>query len=262
MQGDNTPPIDLAKTIYAEGIVHDAEGNSYPLESEIPETSAKKIFKLVNGNQSIRKTLEVGCAYGLSTLHICGGLYGRPDVHHTIIDPFQYLNWHGIGVENVRRSGFTEFNLIENLSELALPELLRHEKCYDMILVDGVHTFDHTLLDMFYANRMLKLGGFLIVDDCDWRSISRAISYFLNYPCYELYTPYRERGSSLMPEIMRGLARKFHALSKMLRLDPFLKSTLHPAIYRKIFSIRFPRLVILQKIGKDERFFLWHNEFF
>ena len=43
MQGNITPPIEIAKKIYAEGMVHDADGNSYPLESEIPETSAEII---------------------------------------------------------------------------------------------------------------------------------------------------------------------------------------------------------------------------
>ena len=41
------------------------------------------------GDSSITQTLEVGYAYGLSSLHICSAIQGRKNAHHTIIDPFQ-----------------------------------------------------------------------------------------------------------------------------------------------------------------------------
>ncbi len=55
----------------------------------------------------------MGCAYGLSALHICGALKGREGAHHVIVDPFQNTTWRGIGLENLRREGIDFVELIE-----------------------------------------------------------------------------------------------------------------------------------------------------
>jgi Methyltransferase domain len=67
-------------------------------------------------------TLEVGCAYGLSSLFICSALQERHGATHTIIDPYQ--NGYGVGIRNLEDAGLRFFNLIENKSEFALPKLL------------------------------------------------------------------------------------------------------------------------------------------
>lgn len=50
----------------------------------------------------VQKTIEVGCANGVSSLYICGGLSSKQKVSHIAIDPFQSSNYEGRGVENVR----------------------------------------------------------------------------------------------------------------------------------------------------------------
>ena len=49
-------------------------------------------------------SLEVGCAYGVSTLHICEALsaIGQP-ARHIVLDPFQQTKWHGAAAQH--RSG-------------------------------------------------------------------------------------------------------------------------------------------------------------
>ncbi|MCH9013660.1 MAG: class I SAM-dependent methyltransferase, partial [Proteobacteria bacterium] len=120
--------------------------------------------------------MEIGCAFGLSSLHICSALSGRGAAHHVIIDPFQQKHWHGIGIANLRRAGFDFFEHIEEPSEFALPALAREQSgTFDMVLIDGWHTFDHTLLDFFYANRLIRVGGYILVDDCNMPAVNRAI---------------------------------------------------------------------------------------
>ena len=34
---------------------------------------------------------------------------------------------------------------------------------YDLIFIDGMHTFDYTLVDFFYADMLLPVGGLLIL---------------------------------------------------------------------------------------------------
>ena len=57
-----------------------------------------------------RTTLEIGCAYGVSTLYICEALASLPDARrsHIVLDPFQSTQWRGIGIRNARDAGFAD----------------------------------------------------------------------------------------------------------------------------------------------------------
>src|SRR5215471_534796 len=47
-------------------------------------------------------TLEIGMAYGVSTLYICDALSSLDHpVTHIVLDPFQSRQWRGIGLRNV-----------------------------------------------------------------------------------------------------------------------------------------------------------------
>src|ERR1035441_3354206 len=63
--------------IYETKIVRDSSGNEYALSSEIDSTEGDFLYRLISSDKSIMKTLEVGCAYGLSSLHICEALRNR-----------------------------------------------------------------------------------------------------------------------------------------------------------------------------------------
>jgi len=134
------------------------------------------------------QTLEVGFAYGSSAL-VFAEHHQRMEnkgISHTIIDPNQYGtgegHWEGIGAENLKRCGFVKnrnWRLVEKSSVEALPELLKkHGKEWlDVALVDGWHLFDYTLLDIFYCLEMLKVGGYLIVDDKNQKAVKAVAKY-------------------------------------------------------------------------------------
>jgi hypothetical protein len=82
-------------------------------------------------------------------LYICEALSGQGSGRHTILDPGQYSDFHGVGIANLKRAGFDFFELIEK------PALLAEGRKFQFALIDGWHTFDHTLLDLFYVNRLL-----------------------------------------------------------------------------------------------------------
>ena len=68
-----------------------------------------------------------------------------------------------------------DLHLVEERSEFALPTILTsNEGRFDFIFIDGWHTFDHTILDCFYAIRLLRVGGYLVLDDAHWRSVTRS----------------------------------------------------------------------------------------
>ena len=86
------------------------------------------------------QTLEVGCAYGFSSLFICEILAGHPGAHHTIIDPFQTLQYKRAGVQGLEKAGYQFWKLIEEGSEFALPDLCRKGAHFGFCLIDGTRS--------------------------------------------------------------------------------------------------------------------------
>ena len=178
--------IPLVNEIYQSRRVVTESGDSVELSAEIPPEAGLLLYALIKQNNHVAKTLEVGCANGLSSLHICAGIAGRAGAHHTMIDPVQRSRWLNVGVSNLKRAGFDFFHLIEDFSEFALPTLLRYyAESFDFIFIDGWHTFDHSLVDSFFANRLLAVGGILALDDANWTSVNRTARWLQTYPCYK-----------------------------------------------------------------------------
>lgn len=128
--------------------VKDEHGKEYPLTSHTDENE-KEFLRNIFRENNYSKTIEIGCAYGISSLIICSAIAAQPQKQHTIIDPFQRATWKNIGVLNLERAGYNFFELIEKRSEIALPQLLEAGREYDFGFIDGWHTFDHTLIDFF-----------------------------------------------------------------------------------------------------------------
>jgi predicted O-methyltransferase YrrM len=167
--------------------VFTAEGTYRRLNSHTRKAEHEEIMKRLV-ETGAKKTLEVGLAYGISAL-VFAEYHQRAKntgVCHTAIDPNQFGkgegHWEGIGVENLRRVGFTKgrnWRLVEKSSTEALPDLAKKNMDVDVAFIDGYHLFDYTLLDVFYCLRMLKVGGVLIVDDKKFKAIKAVAKYVL-----------------------------------------------------------------------------------
>ena len=82
------------------------DGHTHPIRQHpIDAAEGRFLSEFISGRPEIMSVLEVGCACGVSTLHIAGAFSGRPRSEHLIIDPFQSTDWHGIGVANLDRAG-------------------------------------------------------------------------------------------------------------------------------------------------------------
>src|SRR5262249_49714025 len=146
------------------------EGDTWlPLHSHVSREDGAFLQRAIEATRATR-TLEVGMAYGVSTLFICEALAQiSAEARHVALDPFQHADWRGIGLANVKRAGFesiVEFH--EKRSELALPAFLAEERVFDVVLIDGWHSFDQALVEFYYVNRMLRSGGIVLFDDANW----------------------------------------------------------------------------------------------
>lgn len=88
--------------------------------SHISESTGELVQRAVRDVQP-QLSLEVGLAYGISTLFICEAIAALPRPgRHIVLDPFQDGKWRGIGLRNLREAGYEpllEFH--EERSELS-----------------------------------------------------------------------------------------------------------------------------------------------
>lgn len=160
----------------------------------------------------LRRVLEIGMANGTSSLVFCDALRERSG-HLTSIDPFQSApppqGFGGAGLERIRASGFGDMHrLIERPDYLALPSLVEEGAQFDLVFIDGWHSFDYTFLDMFYADLLLRDGGILAVHDTTSPAVYRSLRFLEQHKPYDLISaPMVEYHPSPARRALRRLRR-------------------------------------------------------
>ncbi len=165
------------------------EGKSIQVHGNIDRRKCGILANLIQELKPI-VTLEVGLAYGVSALAICDALFKTTQTKHIVIDPHQNIKpiWGGIGLYNLKRAGFRDLiEFYEQPSYRALPMLESADTKIDFAFIDGWHTFDYTLVDFFYIDKMLKEGGFVVFDDADWPSVRNVCRFVATNLDYKLY---------------------------------------------------------------------------
>ncbi|MEI8083837.1 MAG: class I SAM-dependent methyltransferase, partial [Actinomycetes bacterium] len=133
----------------------------------------------------VTATLEVGLAYGFSTVYLLAALEQNGGGTHTAIDPYQARDWDGIGlttasqlVATANALTFESFELLEERSDLALADLERAGRTFGLTFIDGYHRFDDVLVDFTLAARMCPIGGTIVLHDM-WLDSIAAVASFL-----------------------------------------------------------------------------------
>jgi len=226
-------------------------------KTSISQEEGDFIWDLIR-EHGFRKSIEIGCALGVSSLYICDAISEFSNPSHTIIDPNQSSGWANIGVRNIKARGINFFYLIEETSELALPKLLEKKEAFDFAFIDGWHTFDHALLDFFYLNRLIRVGGMIIFDDANWPSISKLLRYISAYPAYSLSLPPNTGSKSPYSNLLHTL---FNLLCHGTRLIPQHIRKEIRVISDNIQKLRCPSIVGLMKVAEDKRRWDWYEHF-
>ena len=125
----------------------------------------------------------------------------------------------------------------------------------------GWHTFDHTLIDFFYLNRMLEVGGTIVIDDVGLPAVRKLVRYVLNYPAYELAGSVKLE-LSVKKKIYNNLISPPLKLASQLipskiKNDVFKNSFLHSDKFLGIES----SMVALRKVKEDSREWHWFKPF-
>jgi len=143
------------RKIYLDGFALGEDDRRHEITWSLAPARGDFVYRMCR-ESGARATLEVGFALGVSTLCILAALNdsvpGAPP--HLAMDPFQ-------AGERFRNAGLRT-------------------------LRDADHSFDHTLVDIFFAHRLLKPGGIMIIDDIDMPPVYLANRYLLDYYRYQL----------------------------------------------------------------------------
>lgn len=174
-------------------IAQDQHGNRVDVHSAISTESCARIQELVAATKP-RHSLEIGCAMGISTLAVLYALERENCGEHIAVDPNQTATgphrWDGVGLTMVRHAGLEHrFRLIERPSHLALPELLSQGARFDLIFVDGWHSFDYAFVDYFYCDLLLNEGGILVFDDWQMPPVHHVCWFLESHKKYSNITP-------------------------------------------------------------------------
>lgn len=218
-------------------------GDQVPFESGISEDEGiflQKIIKKIKPKVS----LEIGLAQGISAMFICEAMKESGAEKCIIIDPGQetkieYDDWKGIGLYNLGKIGCSNIVEFYNCpSELELPKLLEMGVRVDFAFIDGWHTFDHCLLDFFYINKLLNVGGVICFDDVNMPSVSKVIKYVTNYPAYEIY--------GYLPKTVKQIIWRI----------------IWDAInFRHSRNMFINGCIAIQKVDEDRRLWTWYKHF-
>jgi predicted O-methyltransferase YrrM len=173
--------------IYETQLVEDIEGNLInPFPTSTPYDIGRLFQQLIK-EHNFNQTLEIGMAYGLSSMFICQAHQDKGLGSHIAIDPFQSSEWKSVGLLNVSKAGLSEyFHFYEEFSYEVLPRLLNQGEKIDFAFIDGSHHFDYTLVDFFYIDKLLEVGGYVVFDDIWMPGIRKALYFILRNRMYEL----------------------------------------------------------------------------
>ncbi len=202
-------PKALLDDAYRTGSVTNAHGVAVSAHSQITPIFAQALCDFVEREQP-KTVVEVGMALGFSSLAILSAL--PEDGILISVDPFQDTDYEGAGMAQVARSTHAKrHRLVAEADYLALPKMIEQGLKVDFAYIDGMHTFDYVLLDAFYLDKLVPVGGAIAFNDCGFRSIHKFLHYFVKHRKYieiDVGLPRNFRGANPIKTLIRTMTRR------------------------------------------------------
>jgi predicted O-methyltransferase YrrM len=236
---------EMIDQIVKSGRVEDAQGTRHEPVSAVTLESGGLLYDFVRASRP-QRTLETGMAYGLSTLFICQALEDNGIGTHAAIDPFQASEFKSVGVLNVQRAGLSHrFRLYQDAADSVLPRLCAERETLDFAFVDGWHLFDFTLVDFYYIDKLLRVGGHVAFDDLWMPSVRKVVSFVLSNKPYRLV----QRESRYPAPLWKRTVR----IGRRAIQDPVGRG----------WRVKFVphNVAFLEKTGEDTRDWKFHRSF-
>jgi len=164
--------------LYREGTVVYRDGKRRPLcPPGIPADRGEYLFRLIRDRRPTL-TLEIGFAYGLSTLFIAEALRQNGHGHHIAIDPYEHTRFDSLGLRHLEEADLSSWvTFYDEPAELCLPRLVKEGVRLDIAFNDSGHLFDHVIAEFVLLARLLRKGAVLVFDDAGLPGVERACRF-------------------------------------------------------------------------------------
>lgn len=168
----------VLERLYRENAVVYRDGKRRQLVPPgIAPQKGEYLFRLVRERRP-SLTLEIGFAFGLSTLFIAEALRQNGHGHHIVIDPLQHSRFEGLGLRHLEEAGLMRWvTFHEEPSEMCLPRLINEGVRVDFAFDDSGHLFDHVITEFVFLARLLRTGAVLVVDDVILPAVGKACEF-------------------------------------------------------------------------------------
>ncbi len=201
------------------------------------------------------ETMEIGCGVSTVVFAACGA-------KHTVISPDpgehervrDYCERVGVDIEQVVfRTGF---------SDVILPPLCR-DRIFDIIFIDGAHSFPYPEVDWHYSTKALNVGGLLIMDDVPVPAVAPLLRHMNVEPNWRFEGVFDDRAAAFTmlaaPAPEEWSAQPFNRSYPDYSFESFPERTRLTARYRvarlqRDAGQRYPRLkTVWQRLSPDVR---------
>ncbi len=149
-------------------------GQRYPIAHSTSPVICRRYADLIV-KQGLRRGLEIGTLFGFSTLFLAEafaqteGELDTIDIRYakrTWIDGQEIEDVHEVAERLIAEAGLDDrVTFHAGDSNALLAQLIEAGAEYDFALIDGSHRFEVALLDFIGVDRMLRVGGYVAMDD-------------------------------------------------------------------------------------------------
>jgi predicted O-methyltransferase YrrM len=241
----------LLEEIFESKKFTNSAGQRITVDSETSREQCAYLQDIIRKNH-FTDSLEIGFAFGTSTLSIVEAVAAN-NGRHTVIDKFEITAYGGSGLDLVRQAGYADrLEFVEKFCYETLPEYMLAGRKFDFAYIDSTKQFDWLMIDFFYIDKMLKIGGIVTFDDVTFESIRKLLRYISRFPGYKVYSQFP---ASQPVSTSRRMV-------EWLKVIPKAKRILRPEIVVSDRSLGLnANCVALQKIHEDDRSWDWHIDF-
>jgi len=164
-------------------------------------------FHILYAHYRLEREMRKNAKQGANSLE-------RGRTRHTNVQPDPFHAAGGVALTSIKRTGFFVYSrVVDSLSQHFLPaEVMCAAGRYDTVLVDGLHTFEQTLIDLYYSDLLLRRGGFLLLDDVQrmWPAVQAAFNFWSKNrrgyrECDAADFSYEHKHPSFGPEVTQRL---------------------------------------------------------
>lgn len=215
----------------------------------------QKIFDFIKPE----KSLEIGFAFGISTLFILEKHREINSVNgaHLVIEPDK--SWGNAAVHNIEKEGLSRYLDIRNdYSDKVLSQLFLDNHRIQYAYVDTSKKFDVVMHDFYLINKILDVGGVIILDDCGggWPGIQRVARFINILPNYKVLEGFNKYKDTVKKKIAESIVSFFIA---SLPFKKRLYSTIDFKTDRQLNLDYY--CIAFQKISVDNRDWNWDRPF-